>query len=152
MEKKCFKSPVLDAEMVKEMREKLHEHVDSAWQKARLYGSTNGHNNHWNSYTLAQDPPYTVPEDAVSPSAHWIWTDEADLHDDVYCPYESFHTFKNCKAPPDRYDQDYPWLNDGVVGGTNGVVASAAAPRLRVLQVGGVVAAFAGALVLGRGH
>lgn len=28
-------------------------------------------------------------------------------------PYESFHAFKNCKAPPDRYDQDYPWLNDG---------------------------------------
>ena len=86
---------------------------DSSWQKAHLYGSATGHNNHWNTYTLAQDPPYTVPEDAVSPNARWIWTDEADLHDDVYCRYESFHTFKNCKAAADRYDQDYPWLNDG---------------------------------------
>ena len=28
--------------------------------------------------------------------------------DDVYCRYESFHTFKNCRAAGDRYDQDYP--------------------------------------------
>ena len=86
---------------------------DSNWQKAHNYGTARGHDNHWNQYTESLDPPYHVPRDAVAPNAHWIWTDDADTHDDVYCRYESFHTFKNCKAAADRYDQDYPWLNDG---------------------------------------
>lgn len=88
---------------------------DSGWEKAKNYGIATGHNNHWNEYTEHQDPPYHVPRDAVDPSAHWIWTSESDTHDDVYCRYESFHTFKNCRAAADRYYQDYPDVdNDGV--------------------------------------
>jgi hypothetical protein len=88
---------------------------DSGWEKAKNYGTAVGNNNHWNEYTMAQDPPYHVPRDAVAPNAHWIWTSEADLHDDVYCRYESYHTFKNCNQAADRYDQDYPdVLNDGI--------------------------------------
>ena len=87
---------------------------DSAWQKAKLYGRATSHNNHWNTYTEAQSPPYHVPEDAVSPRAAWIWTDEADLHDDVYCRYESFHTFKNCGDAAHRYDQDYPTVRTDI--------------------------------------
>ena len=86
---------------------------DSSWEKASNYGLADSNNNHWNHYTMAQDPPYHVPQDAVSPYARWIWTSDQDTHDDVYCRYESFHTPKNCKPAADRYDADYPWLNDG---------------------------------------
>jgi hypothetical protein len=85
---------------------------DGSWEKAKNYGIATGNANHWNEYTMAQDPPYHVPRDAVSPFAHWIWTNEADSHDDVYCRYESFHAFKNCKPAADRYRHDYPFVDD----------------------------------------
>ena len=80
---------------------------DSSWEPATNHGQVDQDNNHWNTYTLAQTPPYRVPRDAVAPNAHWIWTADVEGHDDVYCRYESHHTFTNCNPAANRYLADY---------------------------------------------
>ena len=84
---------------------------DSNWEKARNYGKASNDNNPWGEYTTTNNVPH-VPRDAVSPNANWIWTNEATDHDDVYCRYESMHTFKNCRNAADRYLADYPFVVD----------------------------------------
>ena len=84
---------------------------DSFWERAKNYGGANSNNNPWNAYTQANGLPH-VPRDAVSNRAQWIWTSEATDHDDVYCRYESQHTFKNCKQAADRYLRDYPFVSE----------------------------------------
>ncbi len=84
---------------------------DSNWEKAKNYGRANSDDNPWGEYTTTHGVPH-VPHDAVSPNANWIWTSEATDHDDVYCRYESMHTFKNCKQAADRYLHDYPFVSD----------------------------------------
>ena len=84
---------------------------DSSWEKAKNYGRANSNNNPWGEYTTSHNVAH-VPRDAVSPNANWIWTSEATDHDDVYCRYESMHTFKNCRQAANRYLQDYPFVSD----------------------------------------
>jgi len=78
---------------------------DSAWERATVYGTANGHNNHWNQ---DEDVDGHVPADAVDDSAKWIWTMEIESHDDVYCRYVNRHEFKDCNNAAQRYLHDYP--------------------------------------------
>jgi len=42
----------------------------------------------------------------VSGEAHWIWSADADGHDEVRCRYETSHTVLNCPAAQSRYWED----------------------------------------------
>ena len=78
---------------------------DSTWESATDLGPNGA--DPWGRVKSGGDGGSPPQEDEISMTARWIWTSDADAHNDIYCRLVKTHKPINCRAAADRYWQDY---------------------------------------------
>ena len=78
---------------------------DSTWEMASNLGPNGA--DPWGSVKEGIAEGNMPQQDEISMDAKWIWTSDADAHNDIYCRLVKKHEPINCRAAADRYWQDY---------------------------------------------